>query len=127
MFDNETFILKPMILKDIAEVLNIDISTVSRATRGKYVQLPWGVFELKDFFTESIPLADGGVVSNMIVKNRIKEIIDSEDKSNPLNDKLITETLVNEGYLIARRTVSKYRDLMGIPKSKLRREIKNDQ
>ena len=124
VLENESFDLKPMILKDIAEDLDIDISTVSRATKGKYVQFPWGVYELKDFFSESIPMEGGGEVSNTIVKNRIKEIIDTEDKANPLNDQSITNILIGEGYIIARRTVSKYRDMLQIPKSKLRRELK---
>ena len=124
VLENESFDLEPMILKDVAEDLDIDISTVSRATKGKYVQFPWGMYELKDFFSESIPLVGGGEVSNTIVKNRIKEIIDTEDKGNPLNDQSVANLLSDEGYVIARRTVSKYRDILQIPKSKLRREIK---
>ena len=125
MFDSEEFQLNPMALKDVAENLCIDISTVSRATRGKYVQLPWGTYELKDFFTDSISMSDGTRVSNSVVKNRIQSIVDNEDKSSPLNDKEITKMLIKEGFLIARRTVSKYRDMLCIPKTKLRREIKN--
>ena len=112
-----------MILKDIANELNLDISTISRSTNGKYVQLPWGIFEIKDFFSESIKTSSGKEVSNTIVKKRIDEIISNEDKSRPLDDQLVTDILIQDGYIIARRTVSKYRAMLGIPKSKLRREI----
>ena len=115
--------LIPMILKDIANELNLDISTISRSTNGKYVQLPWGIFEIKDFFSESIKTSSGKEVSNTIVKKRIDEIISNEDKSRPLDDQLVTDILIQDGYIIARRTVSKYRAMLGIPKSKLRREI----
>ena len=126
MFKEEKLELAPMILKDIASELNIDISTVSRATNGKYVQLPWGVFEIKDFFSESIMTKSGKEVSNTVVKDRIKEIIEMEDKSKPHDDQSIVEILSKEDYIIARRTVSKYRNLMGIPKAKLRREISDE-
>ena len=126
MFKEERLELAPMILKDIAGELDIDISTVSRATNGKYVQLPWGVFEIKDFFSESIMTKTGKEVSNTVVKNRIKEIVKSEDKSKPYDDQAIVDMLIAEDYIVARRTVSKYRNLMGIPKSKLRREIADE-
>jgi len=115
--------LIPMVLKDIAKELNLDISTISRATKGKYVQLPWGIFEIKDFFSEAIQTTSGKEVSNTTVKKRINEMIEEEDKLNPIDDQMITDLLMNEGYIIARRTVSKYRAMLGIPKSKLRREI----
>ena len=126
MFKEEKLELAPMVLKDIASELKIDISTVSRATNGKYVQLPWGIFEIKDFFSESIMTKTGKEVSNTVVKNRIKEIISSEDKSKPYDDQSIVDMLSDESYIVARRTVSKYRNLMGIPKSKLRREIADE-
>ena len=126
MFKEEKLELAPMVLKDIASELKIDISTVSRATNGKYVQLPWGIFEIKNFFSESIMTKKGKEVSNTIVKNRIKEIISSEDKSKPYDDQSIVDMLSDESYIVARRTVSKYRNLMGIPKSKLRREIADE-
>ena len=126
MFREEKFELSPMILKDIADELNIDISTVSRASNGKYVQLPWGIFEIRDFFSESIKTKSGKEVSNTVVKNRIKEIISSEDKSNPYDDQSIVSILESEDFIVARRTVSKYRSLMGIAKSKLRREITDE-
>ena len=115
--------LIPMILKNIADELDLNISTISRATNGKYVQLPWGIFELKDFFSEAIQTSSGEKISNTIVKKRIDEIITKEDKSKPLDDQMITNILIEEGYVIARRTISKYRAMLGIPKSKLRREI----
>ncbi len=112
-----------MILKDIADELSMDISTISRVTNGKYVQLPWGILELKDFFSESIKKSSGEEVSNTVVKNEIKDIIKEEDKAAPLDDQAITDILTDRGYVIARRTVAKYRNSMGIAKSKLRREI----
>ena len=126
MFKEEKLELAPMIIKDIATKLDIDISTVSRATNGKYVQLPWGIFEIKDFFSESIMTSSGEEISNTVVKNRMKEMIDAEDKSRPYDDQAIMDMLADEGYIIARRTISKYRNLMGIPKSKLRREIADE-
>ncbi len=101
--------LKPMVLKDIAEVVKMDISTISRVTNGKYVQLPFGIYELKSFFSEGILTDSGEKVSNTIVKNRIKEIIDNEDKQDPIGDEQLTAMLNEEGYQVARRTVSKYR------------------
>ena len=124
IFKHDSQELAPMIQRDIAEELGLDVSTVSRATSGKYVQLPWGVFEIKDFFSESIETKSGKSVSNTVVKKRIDQIISNEDKSSPLDDQAVTDMLMDEGYLVARRTVSKYRSMLGIPKSKLRREIK---
>ena len=123
IFQHDKQELIPMVLKDIAKELNLDISTVSRATNSKYVQLPWGIFEIKDFFSEAIQTISGEEVSNTTVKKRIKELIEEENKLNPIDDQMITDLLVKEGYIIARRTVSKYRGMLGIPKSKLRREI----
>ena len=123
MFNDDEHHLEPMVLKDIADELNLDISTISRVTNGKYVQLPWGILELKDFFSESIKMISGEEISNTVVKNQIKDIISKEDKSSPLDDQAITDLLINQGYIIARRTVSKYRNSMGISKSQLRREI----
>ena len=122
-FNSDERMLTPMVLKDIADELSLDISTISRVTNGKYVQLPWGILELKDFFSESIKMISGEEVSNTVVKKQIKDIISKEDKSNPLDDQAITDLLIDQGYIIARRTVSKYRNSMGISKSQLRREI----
>jgi RNA polymerase sigma-54 factor len=112
-----------MILKDIADEINMDISTVSRVTNGKYVQTEFGVFELKYFFSEKITRDDGESVSNKKIRNRIKEIIDKEDSKKPLNDQKIADILASEGFNVARRTVAKYREQMMIPVSRLRKEI----
>lgn len=115
--------LKPMIYKDIAEPLNLDISTISRVVNGKYVQSPVGIHELKYFFSEGLETESGETISNKNVKIRIKEIIENEDKSNPYNDDEIAKILNKEGIKIARRTVAKYREQLGIPVAKLRRQI----
>lgn len=115
--------LKPMVYKDIAEPLNLDISTISRVVNGKYVQSPVGIHELKYFFSEGLETENGEAISNKNVKLRIKEIIENEDKSKPLPDDEIAKILNKEGIKIARRTVAKYREQLGIPIAKLRREI----
>lgn len=122
-FEKGSMYLKPMILKDIADEIEMDISTVSRVTNGKYVQTDYGVYELKHFFSEKIKRDDGEDVSNKEIKNRIRKIIDNEDPKKPLNDLKIVEILKNEGFNIARRTVAKYREQMMIPVSRLRRKI----
>ena len=122
-FDVNQKELKPMILKDIAQELDIDISTVSRATKEKYVQMPWGMKELKFFFSESIT-SDKGEISSKNVKQRIKDIIDSEDKSKPFGDSDLTNILKNEGIVIARRTVAKYREELNYQTARLRKELK---
>ena len=115
--------LKPMILQDIAEDIGMDISTISRVTSGKYVQTEWGVFELKYFFSERMETTEGEEVSTKVIKARMKEIIESEDKSDPYSDQTIAEMLAKEGFPIARRTVQKYREQLGIHVKRLRREI----
>jgi RNA polymerase sigma-54 factor len=115
--------LKPMILQDIAEDIGMDISTISRVTSGKYVQTEWGVFELKYFFSERMENTDGEEVSTKVIKQRLKEIIESEDKFDPFSDQYIAEVLAKEGFPIARRTVQKYREQLCIPVKRLRREI----
>jgi RNA polymerase sigma-54 factor len=115
--------LKPMILQDIAEDIGMDISTISRVTSGKYVQTEWGVFELKYFFSERMENSDGDEISTKVIKSRLQDIIGSEDKSDPYSDQAIAEMLAKEGYPIARRTVQKYREQLGIPVKRLRREI----
>ncbi|MFZ5433797.1 MAG: RNA polymerase factor sigma-54 [Calditrichota bacterium] len=115
--------LKPMILQDIAEDIGMDISTISRVTSGKYVQTEWGVFELKYFFSERMETTEGEEISTKVIKSRLQEIIDLEDKSDPYSDQTIAEMLAKEGYPIARRTVQKYREQLGIPVKRLRREI----
>ncbi|NQT26230.1 RNA polymerase factor sigma-54 [candidate division KSB1 bacterium] len=115
--------LKPMILKDIAEDVGLDISTVSRVTSGKYVQTDNGILELKYFFSERMETADGDDVSNKLIKQKIKDIIGKENTKKPLNDQTISEMLTKEGYIVARRTVAKYREQMQLPVARLRREI----
>lgn len=112
--------LKPMILKDIAEIIGMDISTVSRVTTNKYVQTPFGIILLKDLFTEGVANEDGVEVSNRAIQEGIREIVDAEDKRHPLNDQIITDKLAEKGYLVARRTVAKYREQMDIPTARLR-------
>ncbi len=116
-------VLRPMILKDVAEDIDMDISTISRVTNGKYVQLPWEIKELKTFFSEGIQTKSGKAVSNTEVKTRLKGLIDSEDKNSPISDEELTEKLNAEGYKIARRTVSKYREQFKYPTARLRRQI----
>ncbi|MDD8017916.1 MAG: RNA polymerase factor sigma-54 [Bacteroidota bacterium] len=115
--------LKPLIYKDIAEIIKMDISTISRVVNGKYVQTDFGVFELRHFFSEGISTQSGEDVSNKEVKERIKEILASEDKSKPLSDEEIAVILKQKGFNIARRTVAKYRESMMIPVARLRRSI----
>ncbi len=115
--------LKPMIYKDIAEVIKMDISTISRVVNGKYVQTDFGVYELRHFFSEGISTQSGEDVSNKEVKLRIKEILESEDPHKPLSDDRIAEILNERGFNIARRTVAKYRESMMIPVARLRRRI----
>ncbi len=115
--------LRPMILKDIADEIGMDISTVSRVTNSKYVQTEWGVFELKYFFSEKIRTDGGEDVSNKKIKGLIKDIIAKEPYNKPYNDQKIARMLKSEGYNVARRTVAKYREQMMIPVSRLRRKI----
>ncbi len=115
--------LKPMILKDIAEMVSMDISTISRVTNGKYVQSPMGLHELKFFFTEGMKDAEGEDVSTRKIKNSLRRIIEAENKSKPFNDEKLVKELAKEGYNIARRTVAKYREQMNLPIARLRREI----
>ena len=122
-FHSEKRRLQPMILKDIANDIEMDISTVSRVTNGKYVQLPWEIKELKTFFSEGIKTDAGDDVSNTQVKTRLKEIIDNEDKQNPIGDEELTNKLKDEGYKIARRTITKYREQLKFPTARLRRKI----
>lgn len=120
--DNETG-LKPMFEKEIGEDIKMDTSTVSRAVRGKYVQTDFGIFELRSFFTTSLATNDGQEVSNTEAKNRLKQIIDAEDKSKPLTDEDLGIEMNKLGFKIARRTIAKYRESMNIPVAKLRRLI----
>jgi len=115
--------LKPMILKDVAERINMDISTISRVVNGKYVQTNFGTFELKYFFNEGVETESGEEVSNRAVKNLLLGIIENENKAKPLSDQALTEELKKRGYKIARRTVSKYREQLNIPVARLRKQV----
>jgi len=115
--------LKPMILKDIADRVEMDISTVSRVANSKYVQTEFGTFLLKSFFSEAIQTDSGEEVSNKEVKKILEECIGNEEKRKPLADEKLTEILKEKGYTIARRTVAKYREAMGIPVARLRKQL----
>jgi RNA polymerase sigma-54 factor len=115
--------LRPMILKDIADIISMDISTVSRVVNGKYVQTEFGVFELKFFFSEGITNDEGEEVSNKEVKALLERMIAAEDKAHPLSDQALAEMLAAEGYPIARRTVTKYREQSNLPVARLRKQI----
>jgi len=115
--------LRPMILKDIADRIGMDISTVSRVANSKYVQTEYGTFLLKSFFSEAIQTESGEEVSNKEVKKILEENIGAEDKRHPLADEKLTEILKEKGYNIARRTVAKYREQMNIPVARLRKEL----
>ncbi|RAV99968.1 RNA polymerase factor sigma-54 [Pseudochryseolinea flava] len=115
--------LKPMILKDIAGMINMDISTVSRVASSKAVQTDFGIFPLKYFFSEGIATDSGEEVSSREVKQIIKDIIEAEDKNKPLSDDKLEKILNDKGYNIARRTVAKYREQLNIPVARLRKEL----
>ena len=115
--------LRPMILKDIASMINMDISTVSRVASSKAVQTDFGIFPLKYFFSEGISTDSGEEVSSREVKQIIKDIIEAEDKDKPLSDDKLEKILNDKGYNIARRTVAKYREQLNIPVARLRKEI----
>lgn len=115
--------LKPMILKDVAQRTNLDISTISRVSNSKYVQTNLGVYPLKYFFSESMHTDTGEEISSREVKAILKECIENEDKRKPLTDDNLSEILKEKGYIIARRTVAKYREQMNLPVARLRKEI----
>ena len=115
--------LRPMILKDIAELTQLDISTVSRVANSKYVQTEFGIKPLKAFFSESLQTESGEEVSTLEVKNILQEMIGTESKRTPLSDEKLMEILIERGYAIARRTVAKYREQLNIPVARLRKEL----
>ena len=115
--------LRPMILKDIAEKTNLDISTVSRVANSKFVQTEFGTYRLKFFFSESLSTDSGEEVSTREVKKILSDMIEGEDKKRPLSDERLTELLQEKGYNIARRTVAKYREQLNIPVARLRKEL----
>jgi len=115
--------LKPMIYKDIADEIMMDISTISRVVNGKYVQSPVGIHELKYFFSEGLATDSGNEISNKHIKELIKDIIENEDKKSPFSDDKIAKMLIEKGIHIARRTVAKYREQLKIPVARLRKEL----
>jgi RNA polymerase sigma-54 factor len=115
--------MKPMILKDIAEKIDMDISTISRVANSKYVDTPYGTKLIKSFFSEGIKNSDGIEISTIEVKKTLEEIIDQEDKNSPHTDDQLTKLLNKKGYPIARRTVAKYREMIGAPVARLRKKL----
>jgi RNA polymerase sigma-54 factor len=121
--DGEETKLKPMILKDVADMVGLDVSTVSRVANSKYVDTPYGTKLIKEFFSESMKNDQGEDVSTLEIKKILKNIIEEEDKSKPLPDDQLAEILGERGYPIARRTIAKYRDLLDIPVARMRKKI----
>jgi RNA polymerase sigma-54 factor len=121
--DGDETKLKPMILKDVAEMTGLDISTVSRVANSKFVQTHFGIFPLKFFFSEGLQTDTGEEVSTREIKRILQDCIENEQKRRPLTDESLTDILQKKGYLIARRTVAKYREQLNIPVARLRREI----
>lgn len=115
--------LRPMILKDVAEMVGLDISTISRVANSKYVQTPFGTFLLKTFFSESMQTESGEEVSTREIKKILSDCIEAEEKGKPLTDEQLTDILKEKGYNIARRTVAKYREQLNIPVARLRKEL----
>jgi len=121
--DGDETKLRPMILKNIAEIVDLDISTISRVANSKYIQTPFGTFLLKTFFSESLSTESGEDVSTKEVKKILRDFIDAEAKFKPLTDEKLTKILKEKGYNIARRTVAKYREQLNIPVARLRKEL----
>jgi len=121
--DGDETLLRPMILKDIAEKVNLDISTISRVANSKYVQTPFGTFLLKSFFSEAIQNEQGEEVSTREIKKILSDCIEAEDKSKPLTDEELMVILKQKGYPIARRTIAKYREQLQIPVARLRKSV----
>jgi RNA polymerase sigma-54 factor len=115
--------LKPMILKDIADKINMDISTISRVANSKYIDTPYGTKLLKTFFSESLTNAEGEEVSTLEIKKILRTLIEEEDKKKPLADNALSKGLLEKGYKVARRTVAKYREQMNFPVARLRKEL----
>ncbi|MBQ1858571.1 MAG: RNA polymerase factor sigma-54 [Paludibacteraceae bacterium] len=121
--DGETTSLKPMVLQDIADRTGYDVSTISRVSNSKYVETRYGIYPLKYFFSEGMTNAEGDEISTHEIKKILQELIDKEDKHNPLTDEQLVDELSRHGYPIARRTVAKYRDLLNIPVARLRKTV----
>ena len=115
--------LRPMILKDIADTIQMDVSTVSRVANSKYVDTPYGTKLIKEFFSESMKNEQGEDVSTREIKKILETVIGEEDKKKPLTDDKLAKILKERGYPIARRTVAKYREQLGLPVARLRKQI----
>jgi RNA polymerase sigma-54 factor len=115
--------LKPMILKDIAEETGLDISTISRVSNSKYIQTHFGIYPLKYFFSESMQDESGEEVSTRKIKKILQDVIENEDKKKPITDEKIASVLKDKGFPIARRTVAKYREQLGIQVARLRKTL----
>ena len=121
--DGDESSLKPMVLKDIAERTGFDISTISRVVNSKWIETHFGVFPLKYFFSEGLENSEGEEVSTREIKKVLRDLVDNEDKHNPLTDDDLVDALTAKGYKVARRTIAKYRAQLDIPKARLRREL----
>ncbi len=121
--DGDETLLRPMILKDIAEITNLDISTISRVVNSKYIQTNFGIFSLKYFYSEGMQTDSGEEVSTREIKKILQECIDNESKKKPLTDEKLAEILQEKSYKIARRTVAKYREQLNIPVARMRKEL----
>ena len=119
--DGDEADLKPMILKNIADKTGLDISTISRVSNIKYAQTNWGTFPLRFFFSDGYTTGDGEELSTRKIKLALKELIGKEDKKKPMSDDALTKALAKLGYPIARRTVAKYREQLGLPVARLRK------
>ena len=116
-------LLQPMKLMDISEKIDLDISTISRVTNSKYIETPYGTFLLKEFFSDAYSKDDGTVISNKVIKSHLQDILENENKKKPYSDEELSEKLDELGFHIARRTVAKYRDQLGVAVARLRREL----
>ena len=121
--DGDETKMRPMILKDIADRTGLDISTISRVSNSKYIQTHFGIFPLKYFFSEGMQTDTGEEVSTREIKSILQECIGNEDKRKPLTDEKLGLILKKKSYLVARRTVAKYREQLGIPVARLRKEL----
>ncbi len=121
--DGDETHLKPMVLKDIAEKTGFDISTISRVVNSKYIETHFGIYSLKYFFSEGLENQEGEEVSTRELKKALQECVDNENKRKPLTDDELVDAMTDKGYKVARRTIAKYRDQLGIPKARLRKEL----
>ena len=121
--DGDESHLKPMVLKDIAGITGFDISTISRVVNSKYIETHFGIFPLKYFFSEGLENKDGEEVSTRELKKVLQECVENEDKRKPLTDDQLVSLMNEKGYKVARRTIAKYRDQLGIPKARMRKEL----